>query len=213
MKIGILGTGTVGQTLGTKLQSLGHHVVLGAREPGNNKAVAWAQVSGGGAGTFRDAATHGELVFNCTLGAASLEALGAAGATALEGKVIVDVSNPLDFSQGMPPSLFVSNTSSLAERIQAAFPAARVVKALNTVNAGVMVDPGRIGDGDHHTFVAGNDAQAKTIVSGLLADFGWKHIVDLGDVTTARGLEMYLPLWVRLWGALHTSDFNIKIVR
>lgn len=213
MKIGILGTGVVGQTLGTKLQSLQHSVVMGSREAGNAKALAWAEASGGRAGTFRDAATHGELIFNCTLGSASLEALGKAGPDALEGKVIVDVANPLDFSKGMPPSLFIANTDSLAERIQQAFPAARVVKALNTVNAGIMVDPGRLADGDHHMFVSGNDAQAKTIVTGILAEMGWKHVIDLGDITTARGTEMYLPLWVRLWGALHTSDFNIKIVR
>ncbi|MCC6619622.1 MAG: NAD(P)-binding domain-containing protein [Deltaproteobacteria bacterium] len=212
MKIGILGTGVVGQTLGTKLQSLGHQVVLGSREAGNSKAVAWAMASGGGAGTFREAAGHGEIIFNCTMGSASLEALGSADVE-LDGKVLIDVSNPLDFSRGMPPSLFVSNTTSLGERIQATFPNARVVKSLNTVNAGIMVDPGRIGGGEHDMFVAGNDPVAKTIVSGLLAELGWKHVIDLGDITMARGLEMYLPLWVRLWGALHTADFNIKIVR
>ncbi|MFO0751511.1 MAG: NAD(P)-binding domain-containing protein [Myxococcota bacterium] len=212
MKIGVLGTGMVGQTLATKLKSLGHDVVIGAREKGNDKAESWAAAQGGKAGTFADAAAHGEVILNCTIGSASIAALGMAGEANLAGKPLIDVSNPLDFSQGMPPSLFVVNTDSLGERIQRAFPEARVVKTLNTVNAGIMVDPGRLADGDHSIFVSGNDAQAKTIVSGLLAEMGWKHIVDLGDIGTARGTEMYLALWVRLWGSLKIADFNVKVV-
>lgn len=212
MKIGVLGTGMVGQALATKLQSLGHDVLVGAREKGNEKAETWARQHGGKAGTFGDAGAHGEVIFNATLGSASLDALGQAGAANLTGKPLVDVSNPLDFSQGMPPSMWVVNTDSLGERIQRAFPEARVVKTLNTLNAGLMVDPGRLAGGDHSVFVSGNDAAAKTVVSGLLAEFGWKQIVDLGDITTARGTEMYVALWVRLWGSLKTADFNIKVV-
>jgi predicted dinucleotide-binding enzyme len=126
--------------------------------------------------------------------------------------VLVDIANPLDFSQGMPPSLFVSDTDSLGERIQRRFPQARVVKALNTVNAYVMVDPKRVAGGDHTTFVSGNDADAKKEVLGLLEAFGWSDVVDLGDITTARGTEMYLTLWLRIMGATQNPMFNIKVV-
>lgn len=150
---------------------------------------------------------------NATNGAASLEALAAAGAANLAGKILVDVSNPLDFSQGMPPSLNPVNTESLGERIQASFPRTRVVKTLNTMNAGLMVDPARLAGGDHTVFLSGDDAGAKSVVTGLLRELGHRDIIDLGDMTTARGAEMLLPLWLRLYGALGTPDFNIKVVR
>jgi predicted dinucleotide-binding enzyme len=214
MRIGVLGTGMVGTTIGSKLVELGHEVMLGSRMPDNEKATAWAAESGGTHGTFADAAAHGELVFNCTAGAGSLAALEAAGAENLAGKTLVDVSVPLDFSQGFPPTLFVSNTDSLAEQIQAAFPDARVVKSLNTMNCLVMVDPSRV-PGEHDVFVAGNDDDAKAQVAELLGSFGWReaNILDLGDLTAARGLEMWLPLWLRVYGALGTGDFNLRIVR
>ena len=215
MKIAVLGTGMVGQAIATKLVQLGHDVRMGAREATNEKAREWAKGAGPKAshGTFADAAAFGELVFHCAAGAAALEVLGAAGAENLRGKVLIDVANPLDFSKGMPPSLFAGNTDSLGERIQAAFPEAKVVKALNTVNALVMVDPSRI-PGDHDTFVSGNDREAKGRVTEILRGwFGWKNVIDLGDITTARGTESYLPLWIRLWGALGTADFNIRVVR
>jgi hypothetical protein len=216
MRIAMLGTGMVGQTIGTRLIQLGHEVRMGAREATNAKAAAWAEAAGPRAshGTFADAAAFGELVFNCTLGAATLDALAAAGAAHLRGKILVDTSNPLDFSRGMPPTLFAGNTDSLGERIQAAFPDVKVVKALNTINAQVMVDPARVAGGDHDTFVSGNDAEAKARVVEILKGwFGWRRVIDLGDITTARGTESYLPLWIRLWGALGTADFNVKIVR
>lgn len=214
MKVAVLGTGTVGETIGSKLVELGHEVRMGSRTATNEKAAAWVQKAGAraSAGTFADAAAFGEIIFNCTLGAASLEALQAAGKDNLKGKVLVDTSNPLDFSKGMPPTLFVSNDDSLAERIQRAFPEAKVVKALNTINALVMVDPARL-PGEHATFLSGNDAGAKAQVKELLTRFGWKQVIDLGDITTARGSESYLPLWIRLWGALGTPDFNIQIVK
>ena len=127
--------------------------------------------------------------------------------------MLIDVANPLDFSQGFPPSLNPVNTDSLGEQIQRAFPEARVVKTLNTMNASVMVDPASVAGGDHSVFVSGNDADAKGIVSGLLKDFGHRDIIDLGDITTARGAEMVLPIWVRIWGALGTGAFNFKIAR
>jgi predicted dinucleotide-binding enzyme len=215
MKFGILGTGTVGQTLGTKLVQLGHEVKMGARSATSEKAAAWAKAAGGGAsqGTFADAAAFGELCFNCTSGAGALEAVGAAGAANLRGKVLVDVSNPLDFSKGFPPSLFTGTHESLAERIQAAVPEAKVVKSLNTVGANVMVDPGSVAGGEHDIFVAGNDAGAKGAVTEILRSFGWKHVIDLGDVTAARATETYLLLWLRMMGALKTPTFNVHFVR
>ena len=215
MKIGVLGTGMVGHAIAGKLVALGHEVKMGARDAGNDKAAAWARQAGAGAshGTFADAAAFGELVFNCTSGAASLDALAAAGAGALRGKILVDVANPLDFSRGAPPTLFVFNDDSLGERIQRALPETKVVKALNTVNCELMVDPGKLG-GEHDIFVSGNDAEAKRRVTEILRGwFGWKRVIDLGDITTARGTESYLPLWVRLWGALGTPHFNLHVVR
>jgi 8-hydroxy-5-deazaflavin:NADPH oxidoreductase len=216
MKIGILGSGTVGTTLGGKLTAVGHEVRIGSRTADNEKAAEWVKQAGERAsqGTFADAASFGEVVFNCTLGAASLEALQAAGADALRGKILLDTSNPLDFSKGMPPSLFTGNTDSLGEQIQRAFPETKVVKTLNTVSAHIMIEPARVGGGEHDMFLCGNDPTAKARVTSLLREwFGWKHVVDLGDISTARGTESYLALWVRMWGAVGSPDFNIHIVR
>ncbi|MBJ6765963.1 NAD(P)-binding domain-containing protein [Myxococcaceae bacterium JPH2] len=215
MKIAILGTGTVGETLATKLVQLGHEVRMGSRTANNEKAGAWVKKAGARAsqGTFAEAAAFGEMVFCCTMGTATLDALHAAGAAQLNGKVIIDVSNPLDFSKGMPPTLTVSNTDSLGEQVQRAFPGAKVVKALNTVNSDVMVNPALI-PGDHDLFVAGNDAVAKAQVKQLLTEgFGWKHIVDLGDISAARTTEAYVTLWVRLYGTLRTPFVNVHVVR
>lgn len=202
MKIGVLGTGIVGTTLATKLRELGHDVLIGSRSA-RDDAVP-----------FAEAAAHGEVVFNCTSGTVSLEALGAAGAENLAEKVLVDVANPLDFSKGMPPTLTICNDDSLGEQIQREFPEAKVVKALNTVNAGVMVDPASV-PGEHDIFMCGNDDDAKAQVSELLQSFGWpaERIVDLGDITAARGQEMYLPLWLRLMGAAGHPNFNVRLVR
>jgi 8-hydroxy-5-deazaflavin:NADPH oxidoreductase len=212
VQIGILGTGDVGRRLGTKLVSLGHEVKMGSRTAQNPKASEWAKASGLGAsaGTFADAARFGEVVFNCTAGSVSLEALKQAGANNLGGKVLIDVANPLDFSKGMPPSLTVCNTDSLAEQIQRAFPDAKVVKALNTISNVVMVNPSLV-PGEHDAFVCGNDSRAKAKVTEVLRSFGWKNPIDLGDITAARGLEMMLPVWVRLYGAFQSPNFNFKI--
>ncbi|WNG58127.1 NADP oxidoreductase [Archangium gephyra] len=215
MKIAVLGTGMVGETIGSKLVALGHEVKMGSRSANNEKAAAWVKKAGAKAsqGTFADAAAFGELLFNCTSGSGSLEALNTAGKENLEGKILLDLSNPLEFSKGMPPTLFVSNTDSLGEQIQRAFPELKVVKTLNTINANVMVDPALI-PGEHAVFVSGNDAEAKGQVKRLLTEwFGWTQVIDLGDITTARGTESYLPLWLRLWGAMGTPDFNIQIVK
>ena len=215
MKIAILGTGMVGIAIGTKLVEKGHQVMMGSRKAGNEKAVVWVKSNGKDAsqGTFNDAAKFGTLVFNCTSGMASIEALKMAGAENLKGKILVDVSNPLDFSNGMPPTLTVCNTDSLGEQIQNAFPDTMVVKTLNTINCNIMVNATLV-PGDHDVFVSGNDANAKSKVKEILqTDFGWNSIVDLGDITTARGTEMMLPLWIRLWGVFQSPNFNFKIVR
>lgn len=216
MRIGVLGTGVVGRTIGSRLVGLGHEVIMGSRTSDHEGATAWAEGLGAGAshGSFADAAAFGELLVNCTLGAGSIDALASASPQDLDGKVLVDIANPLDFSKGFPPTLSVCNTDSLGERIQAAFPGLRVVKSLNTMNCEVMVDPARV-PGDHDVFVSGNDDGAKAEVKGLLHDLGWTEdrIVDLGDITTSRGTEMYLALWTRLYGVLGTGDFNIKVVR
>ena len=216
MRISTLGTGMVGHALATKLVSLGNEVMMGSRQAGNEKAVAWAAGAGPNAseGSFADAARFGEVVVNATAGASSLDVLAAVGAENLAGKVLIDVANPLDFSQGRPPTLTVCNTDSLGEQIQRAYPEARVVKTLNTMSCQIMVNPGLV-PGRHTVFVCGNDADAKAQVAELLQSFGWPadSILDLGDITAARGTEMYLPLWLRLWGATGTGQLNIEVVR
>jgi predicted dinucleotide-binding enzyme len=213
MRIGILGTGIVGKTLATKLAKLGNEVRMGSRAAGGEKAKAWLKEAGGkgSEGTFADAAAHAEVVFNCTSGVASLEALKAAGANNLQGKIVVDVTNPLDFSKGMPPTFTVCNTDSLGEQIQRAFPTAKVVKTLNTVAAAVMVDPSTI-PGVHTMFVSGNDARAKAEVINILkTGFGWKEIIDLGDISGARAQEMHLALWLRLFTKFQTPNINVHV--
>jgi 8-hydroxy-5-deazaflavin:NADPH oxidoreductase len=226
VRFGILGTGVVGKTIAARLAGLGHEVMIGTRDPeetmsrtepdryGNPPFSAWHEEHPKvGLGTFAEAAAHGETVLNATAGAVSLEALEQAGGDNLSGKVLMDISNPLDFSRGMPPTLLVSNTDSLGEQIQRRFPEAKVVKTLHTMNAQLMVDPAQLGGGDHTVFVGGDDAEAKATVKDLLRSFGWSDIVDLGDITTARGTEMMLPVWVRLFGALQKPLFNFKLVR
>jgi 8-hydroxy-5-deazaflavin:NADPH oxidoreductase len=215
MKIAILGSGMVGETLASKFIELGHEVMMGSRDKENAKTKEWsAKMSGKGkTGTFKEAAEFGEMVFNCTAGMHSLEALEMAGAQALAGKILVDVANPLDFSRGMPPTLSVCNTDSLGEQIQRAFPDARVVKALNTVAAPVMVNPGLI-KRKPDLFMAGNEAKAKKAVKRMLKkELGWTSVIDLGDITGARGMEMTLPIWLRLWSVLDNAVFGTKIVK
>jgi len=215
MNIGILGTGVVGQTIGTRLIELGHHVMLGSRLSNNEKGRAWVRVNGSQAshGTFADAAKFGEILLNCTSGMGSLSALEFPSKSDLTNKVLIDVANPLDFSRGMPPTLTVSNTDSLAEQIQRMHPLLRVVKALNTMNVDVMVHPDRL-HGPHDVFICGNDDLAKNTVTEILTDwFGWKSVIDLGDISNARGMEMVLPLWISLQRKLGTTHFNFKIVK
>jgi 8-hydroxy-5-deazaflavin:NADPH oxidoreductase len=216
MKIAILGTGSVGDFIASKLVSLGHEVKMGSRTSDNEKAKAFVAKFDKNAsqGTFAEAAAFGEIIVNATSGAASIEALTLAGENNLNGKILIDIANGLDFSKGQPATLLQVNTTSLGEAIQAKFPQAKVVKTLNTMWGGLMVNPAMIGNSDHNVFVSGNDADAKTKVKDILVSFGWipANILDLGDITTARGPEMYLPLWLRIWGATQNGAFNIKIV-
>jgi predicted dinucleotide-binding enzyme len=215
VRIGVLGTGIVGRTVGTKLVALGHEVSMGSRSADNENAAHWAKEAGPEAshGTFADAAAFGDLVFNCTAGLASLDVLRAAGAENLAGKVVVDVSNALDFSQGTPPTVGLGNTDSVGEKLQREFPESRVVKTLNTMNCEVMVDPSTV-PGEHDVFLCGNDGAAKADVVSLLESFGWPtdRILDVGDITSARSLAMYVALWLRLWGVAQTPHFNIRLV-
>jgi len=204
----------VGSSLGTKLVQLGNEVKMGSRTENNEKATEWAEKNGSKAshGTFEDAASFGEIIFNCTSGAISMSALKAAGSKNLNGKILIDVSNPLDFSKGMPPTLTLCNTDSVGEQIQREFPQAKVVKTLNTVNTLVMVNP-KLVPGLHDVFVSGNDPEAKARVERILRDFGWENIIDLGDISTARGTEMIMPLWIRLMMKYQGPNFNFHIVR
>ena len=214
MQIGVLGSGLTAQTIGSKLIQLGHEVMLGSREEANANAVAWAKDQGGQHalyGTFMNAAAFGEIIFNCTLGSASLDALERAGAENLKDKILVDTSNPLDRSTDQW-SLTVCNTDSLGEQIQRAYPEVRVIKTLNTVNANVMVDPAKLLERTH-VFVSGDDIEAKATVVRILRDwFGWKEIIDLGGIETSRSVEMYVLLWHSLRNAISSQRFNIKVV-
>ena len=230
MKTGIIGTGTVGQTLALKLLETGHEVMIGTRNVaekladtakdvyGNAPFSEWyASHSGIKLGTFAQAAAFGEVVINATKGGLSVQALKMAGPENLEGKVLVDIANPLDFSRGMPPGLIpeLSNTHSLGEEIQNTFPKAKVVKTFNTMWCGLMVNPGMIGGGNHVNFISGNDEGAKATIKSLLKEFGWKDetLIDLGGISSARGTEAVLPLWVNLMGVMKSGAFNFSIVR
>ncbi|MBU1174830.1 MAG: NAD(P)-binding domain-containing protein [Alphaproteobacteria bacterium] len=224
MKLAILGTGMVGRTIAARLATLGHEVALGTRDPNASRArpapaggqtlADWLAANPTVAlMRFDDAARFGDMVLAALSGGGAVETLGAA-ASGIGAKILVDITNPLDFSRGMPPSLFVSNTDSLAEAIQRALPDARLVKTLNTVNANVMVEPGLVKGGEHTMFVCGNDPAARAEVADFLrTQFGWTDVMDLGDLTAARGMEAALHLWLKLWGAIGTPVFGIKVVR
>jgi len=221
MNIAVLGTGIVGRTIATKLVELGHSVRMGARSPNNPKAAEWAAAAGanGSHGTFADAAAFGKVVFLCLLGSGTLEALELAEEENLNDKIIIDITNPLDFSRadfsrGVGPTLYISGGSdSLGEQVQRRVPGAHVVKALNTVTANVMVNPGSL-SGEHDLFICGNNAEAKLQVSDWLRGwFGWQSILDIGDITGARATEGQMLLWLKLWATLGTPNFNLRVVR
>src|SRR5262245_8498691 len=216
MKVAVLGTGMVGKTLATKLLQLRHGVVMGSRSGNSEAGQEWLKSVGGkgNVATFTEAAAFAEVVFDCTNGANSLAALRQAGAANLRGKILIHVSNPLDFSNGMPPTLTICNTDSLGEQVQREFPDTLVVKALSTVNCALMVQPSVL-PGDHNLFICGNTAEAKGKVAGWLSEwFGWKssNIIDLGDIAGARGMEMWMPLWLRLYGKIGHPHFNLRLI-
>lgn len=225
MNIAVLGTGMVGQAVAGRLHQLGHSVVVGTRDPqttlartqpdqmGNPSFSVWLGSHPGVVlATFADAAAGAELVVNASSGAATLDVLRLAGAENLAGKVLLDIANPLDFSAGFPPTLFVKDTDSLGEQVQRAFPEVKVVKTLNTLTASLMIEPKTLGESTT-VFVSGDDAVAKAAVVSLLESFGHDDVIDLGGIETARGTEMLLPVWLRLMGALGTGSFNFKVVR
>lgn len=225
MKIGVLGAGMVGRAHAAKLIELGHEIVIGTKDVaktmtedkpdamGNPPFNVWHKDNNKVTlATFEEAAKHGEIIFEALHGAVAVEVLKTFEAD-LAGKILIDIANPLDFSKGMPPSLFVSNIDSLGEQIQKALPETKVVKTFNTINAMLQVNPQMLANGDHHIFMSGNDADAKVKVTEILKSYGWKNIIDLGDITTARGTEMLMPMWLRLWGTLKTPMFNYKIVK
>ncbi|WP_405091359.1 NAD(P)-binding domain-containing protein [Micromonospora sp. NBC_01392] len=217
MRIAVLGTGMVGRAIAARAAELGHEVTVGTRDVATTRAGSWGEWASGHPGIalagYADATAGADLVVNATNGDGSLPALDAAGAENLAGKILLDIANPLDFSQGFPPTLSVLNDDSLGERIQRAFPRTRVVKALNTLTADLMAHPKQLAEGDHTVFVSGDDADAKGVVTELLTSFGHTDVLDLGDITTARGTEMLLPIWLRLYGRLGTPLFNVKVVR
>lgn len=229
MKIAIIGTGNVGQTLASKFFSLGHDVMIGTRdiqeslsrkEPdryGNPGFGVWIGSNPGiQVGTVADAVAFGEILVNATLGASSIQTFQLADARRLDGKIIIDIANPLDFSKGMPPGLIpeLSNFTSLGEEMQKAFPGAKIIKTFNTMWCGLMVNPGMVGDGEHVNFISGNDNEAKQKIRELMHEIGWRDesIIDLGDIAASRGTEAILPLWLRLMMIKQTAAFNFKIV-
>lgn len=227
MKIGVLGTGMVGQVISAKLAELGHQVMIGTRDVARTLASSEPNAMGLPAfgvwyrdhrdiqvGTFAEAATFGELLVNATGGSVSLAVLQQAGAAGLGDKILIDIANDLDFSRGMPPTTRTTDQpgSSVGEQIQTAFPNLRVVKTLNTMNAFVMVNPGLVA-GESTVFMSGNDEGAKKVVRGILESFGWKDILDLGDISSSRAVELLLPVWLRAWGVIGNTPFNFKVVR
>ena len=230
MKIAIIGTGIVGKTIASKLVELNHDVMMGTRNVsdkltstatdnyGNPPFGEWIKTNSKvKLGSFAEAAAFGELVVNATNGSNSLTALILAGTKNLAGKVLIDIANPLDFSNGMPPSLLpgLNNTNSLAEEIQRTFPDTMVIKTLNTMWCGLMVNPNLVGNGDHINFISGNNSEAKNKVIKLLNQFGWldKNIFDIGDITGARATESLLPIWLKVMGVTKNGAFNFRLVR
>ena len=215
MKYAVLGTGMVGHTLASKLAALGHEVRMGARSADNAKARDWAAGHGAAAGygDYADVAGWADRIIFAVNGASLLDVADAVGAEAVAGKTVIDVTNPLDMSQGMPPTLIpeLSNRTSAGEALQARLPGARVVKTLNTMNHQIMVDPSRV-PGQHDVFLCGDDDAAKADVTGLLAEFGWTDPIDLGPLAAARGTEGLMPFWLRMWGTMGNADFNYRIV-
>lgn len=213
MKYAVLGTGMVGNALAARLAELGHEVTMGTRDPAATQArEGYEAIAGVELASFADAAAGAEVVINATNGDATLTVLEQAGAANLAGKPLIDISNGLDFSGGFPPLVTSPQDDSIGEQVQRAFPEAKVVKTLNTLNASVMTHPEALPE-PTSVFVSGNDADAKAAVTAMLHELGHADVIDLGDITTARGTEWMMPFWLRLMQALGTPAFNYRIVR
>ncbi len=219
MKVGVLGTGSVGEAIGTALIKKGHRVMLGSRSANNEKAKAWVEKVGenGAQGTFDEAAAFGDLFFVCLHGEHALPVVRKLSEENVRNKIVIDLTNPLDFSKGMPPQIIegLGNSTSLGEEIQKLLPNSFVVKTLNTINYKLMVDARIVNNGDHHIFMSGNSADAKNKVKDFLVDnFHWRadRLVDLGGIETARTVEEIVPFWVSIWQKMGTPLFNFKIV-
>jgi predicted dinucleotide-binding enzyme len=214
MKIGILGSGPVGRSLGNGFASNGHDVKIGSRSPGKQELQDWLKTTKGkiSVGTFLEAATQGEVLVLCPLGEAAENVIKLAGTENFVGKLVIDATNPLDFSKGMPPGLFVGTTDSLAERIQRMLPGAKVVKCFNMVNNQTMTNP-RMKEGLADMVICGNDESAKRQVAELLKEFGWGEPIDIGAIDSARWLEAYVALWVRVAMKLGNWTVAAKFLR
>ena len=202
MRVGIIGSGEVGQVLGRGFAARSHNVMIGSRTPDSEKITSWlkeTEASDGetSSGTFRAVTQFGELVVLATLWAGTENAIELAGAENFEGKTVIDVTNPMDYSLGMPPFLTHGNNDSGSEQIQRWLPKAMVVKAFNIVNSADMVDPDYRG-GKPDMFVCGNDEKARASVADICKDFGWKRVTDIGDLKAARHLEALANFWVHL---------------
>lgn len=214
MKIGILGSGQVGQTLGSGFAANGHDVVIGSRDPHKPELRKWLKSANGhgAVGTLAEAAAHGDLLILATAGTAALDAIDAAGPSQFRDKILIDVTNPLEFNNGSAPGLFVGLTDSLGERVQRKLPKAKVVKAFNTMNATTMIKP-KMREGLADVLVAGNDKAAKRAVGKLAAEFGWGQPIDLGGIENARWMEAWVPLWMRIANDQGSWKVALRILR
>jgi hypothetical protein len=201
MRMAVLGTGQVGSTVGGKLAALGHDVMMGSRSPQGEKARVLAASTGLRVADHAEAAAYGEWIVNAMPGEA---AIGILGTCDIAGKILIDISN---YNSAVDQPIEVP----VGEAIQRAFPTVRLVKALNSVSAHLMVDPASLG-ANHHVFIASNDAGAKSEVEGLLRSFGWQSILDLGDLGACRAMEQLIPLWMRLDQVLGGPNFNLAVV-
>ncbi len=211
MKVGILGSGDVGRALGKGFVNAGYSVKIGSRKPDSEKIKAWIKETGNraSAGTFAEAAAYGDFAVLAVLGTAAEQVIELAGASSFADKLVIDVTNPLDFSKGMPPGLFVGVTDSLSESIQRKLPQAKIVKCFNTVPNSQMVDPTFK---DVEMLICGNDAAAKLSVAEILKKFGWKGSIDVGGIEGARWLEALVPLWTRVGLTLNTWSHVFKVL-
>lgn len=213
MRVGVVGSGEVARRLAEGFCGRGHEVMIGSRDPDKAELRDWLSGDGRGieAGSFEQAAAHGELIVLAVLGSAAEEAIAGAGPDNFRGKVVIDAMNPLDFSGGFPPKLSISGEDSLGERVQRALPDARVVKAFNTIGNPYFVDPS-FSEGQPTMLIAGDDQEAKDTVRNVLTDFGWSDTVDIGGIEGSRELEAICIVWVKIGGARGAWDHGFRLL-